>query len=80
MGIGNESTWNGKKMETEKGIKEILFFFSSCGCMRSVLSFFFLFYVHNFISIKLGAISIELLPAEAPTEAADEDGRDRTQR
>ena len=69
-----------KENGDRKGHQRDSVFFSSCGCVRSVLSFFFLFYVHNFISIKLGAISIELLPAEAPTEAADEDGRDRTQR
>ena len=54
MGIGNESTWNGKKMETEKGIKEILFFFSSCGCVRSVLSFFFSFLRSQFHIDQIG--------------------------
>lgn len=36
--------------------------------------------VHNFISIKLGAVSIALLPLAAAVLPADEDARDRTQR
>ncbi len=88
MEIGNESKvntkWKKNGDQNEHQNDFVLLFSPRVRSVLFVLFFFVCFHVHNFISIKLGAVSIELLPAaKEPTEAlltAEEDGRDRTQR